>query len=95
MFAFAYGAFYGGVVALLPALVMDYFGGRNISAIIGIPYTSVPPGTLVGPGAAGFAFDLSHSSTLPVLVSVLGNVIAAGILLVLSRSQRTGNVAET
>lgn len=95
MFAFAYGAFYGGVVALLPALVMDYFGGRHISAIIGILYASVPPGTLVEPSAAGFAFDLSHSYTLPILMSVLGNVIAAGILLVRSRSQGTGNVAKT
>jgi MFS family permease len=95
VFAFAFGVFYGGVVALLPALVMDYFGGRNISAIIGILYTSVALGTLVGPSAAGFAFDVSHSYTLPILVSVLGNVIAAGIMLVLARSKGSGNAADT
>jgi len=39
-----------------PALVMDYFGGRNISSIIGILYTSIASGTLIGPLAAGFAF---------------------------------------
>lgn len=86
VFAFAYGAFYGGVVALLPALVMDYFGGRNISAIIGILYTSVAFGTLVGPSAAGFAFDLSGSYTLPILASILGNVIAAGVVFALARA---------
>ena len=32
-------AAYGGWVALLPAVVMDYFGGRNIGALIGILYT--------------------------------------------------------
>jgi OFA family oxalate/formate antiporter-like MFS transporter len=54
-FAFAYGVFYGGWVAILPAVVMDYFGGRNVSGIIGVLYTSVAFGTLIGPSA-----DLSH-----------------------------------
>jgi hypothetical protein len=27
--------FHGGYVAVLPALVMAYFGGRNVSSIIG------------------------------------------------------------
>jgi len=86
VFAFAYGVFYGGFVALAPALVMDYFGGRNISAIIGILYTSVALGTLIGPSAAGFAFDLNHSYMLPILVSVLCNVVAAGIVFMLARA---------
>jgi MFS family permease len=85
-FAFGYGVFYGGFVALLPALVMDYFGGRNVSGIIGILYTSVAFGTLVGPSAAGFAFDLSHSYTLPILASVCANIIAAGVVWVTSKS---------
>lgn len=78
-FAFAYGVFYGGWVALLPAVVMDYFGGRNVSGIIGVLYTSVAFGTLIGPSAAGFAFDISHSYTLPILASACANIIAAGI----------------
>jgi MFS family permease len=60
-FAFVFGVFYGGWVAVLPAVVMDYFGGRNVSGLIGILYTSVAFGTLVGPSAAGFIFDVSHS----------------------------------
>jgi OFA family oxalate/formate antiporter-like MFS transporter len=79
-FAFAYGVFYGGWVAVLPAVVMDCFGGRNVSAIIGILYTSVAFGTLIGPSAAGFVFDLSHSYTLPILAGVGANIIAAGIM---------------
>ncbi len=80
-FAFIFGVFYGGFVAILPALVMDYFGGRNVSGIIGVLYTSVAFGTLIGPSAAGFAFDLSHSYTLPILASVCANIIAAGIMV--------------
>jgi MFS family permease len=84
-FALAYGIIYGGWVALLPALVADYFGGRNISGIIGILYTSVAFGTLVGPSAAGYAFDVNHSYTLPILAGVCGNIIAAAIMAATSR----------
>lgn len=87
VFAFAYGVFYGGFVALLPALVMDYFGGRNIGAIIGVLYTSVAIGTLVGPSAAGFAFDLSRSYMLPIVASIGANLVAAGILLAMARQR--------
>ncbi len=79
-FAFVYGVFYGGWVAVLPAVVMDYFGGRNVSGLIGMLYTSVAFGTLVGPSAAGFAFDFSHSYTLPILLSAAANIIAAVIV---------------
>jgi MFS family permease len=79
-FALVYGVFYGGWVAVLPAVVMDYFGGRNVSGLIGILYTSVAFGTLVGPSAAGFAFDFSHSYMLPILLSAGANIVAAIIV---------------
>src|ERR1700732_782373 len=79
-FAFVYGVFYGGWVAVLPAVGMDYFGGRNVAGLIGILYTSVAFGTLVGPSAAGFAFDFSHSYTLPILLSAAANITAAIIV---------------
>ena len=85
-FALAYGVVYGGFVAVLPALVMDYFGGRNVSGIIGILYTSVALGTLVGPSATGFAFDLSHSYTLAILIGAGGNIIAACVMLRVSKA---------
>lgn len=85
-FALAYGVVYGGFVAVLPALVMDFFGGRNVSGIIGILYTSVALGTLVGPSAAGFAFDVSHSYTLPILIGAGGNLIAAGVVMAVAKS---------
>ena len=78
--------FYGGWVAVLPAVVMDYFGGRNVCGIIGILYTSVAFGTLIGPSAAGFAFDLSHSYTLPILASAAANIIAAMIVTMMVRA---------
>ena len=53
IFALLFGVFYGGWVAILPAVVMDHFGGRNVSSIIGILYTSVAIGTfIITPAAA-------------------------------------------
>ena len=86
VFAFVYGVFYGGWVAVLPAVVMDYFGGRNVSGIIGVLYTSVAFGTLIGPSAAGFAFDLSHSYELPIVASAATNVLAALIVAITPRA---------
>ena len=79
LFAFVYGILYGGWVAILPSVVMDCFGGRSISSIMGILFTSVAFGTLIGPTAAGFIFDLSHSYTLPILAGVAANLVACAI----------------
>jgi predicted MFS family arabinose efflux permease len=87
-FAFVYGVFYGGWVAVLPAVVMDHFGGRNVSGIIGILYTSVAFGTLIGPSAAGFAFDLTGNYTLPILASAAANILAAVIVALTFRNRR-------
>jgi MFS family permease len=79
-FALCYGIFYGGFVALAPAVLIDYFGARNAAGMIGVLYTSVAFGTLIGPTAAGFAYDVSHSFALPIAVSAGANFIAAAIL---------------
>lgn len=76
IFALLFGACYGGFVALVPALTADYFGGRNVSGIIGVLYTSVSFGTLIGPTLAGIAYDLSRSYTLPIVASAGVNLLA-------------------
>jgi MFS transporter, OFA family, oxalate/formate antiporter len=87
-FALVFGVFYGGWVAVLPAVVMDHFGSRNVSGIIGILYTSVAFGTLIGPTAVGFAFDVDHSYTLPILASAGANIVAA-VIVALQSGQST------
>ena len=88
-FALLYGVFYGGWVAVLPAVVMDDFGGRNVSGIIGILYTSVAFGTLIGPTAAGLIFDLNQSYAIAILVSACANVLAALIVTHSARPSRS------
>jgi MFS family permease len=84
-FALVFGIAYGGLVALLPAVVMDYFGSRNVGGLIGILYTSAGFGTLIGPAAAGFAFDFAHSYLTPILMSAICNVVASIVMAVASR----------
>ena len=83
VFALLFGVFYGGWVAVLPAVVTDRFGSHNVGSLIGILYTSVALGTLVGPAAAGWAFDVSGSYALPIAVAIGGNLIAAALVTVL------------
>jgi MFS family permease len=80
IFSVIFGLCYGGFVALIPALAVDYFGGRKAGSLLGILYTSVALGTLLGPTLAGVIFDWSKSYVLPITASIVTTVIA--VLLV-------------
>ena len=90
-FALLFGLFYGGWVALLPAVVADYFPGRNIGTVLGVLSLSIAFGTLIGPSAAGFAYDFSHSYTVPILASAASYIAAAAILALTSRAVAPAN----
>ena len=77
VYALIFGACYGGFVALIPALAVDYWGGRSAGGVIGILYTSVAVGTLLGPSLAGLAFDLTRSYTVPIAAGALCALVAA------------------
>lgn len=77
IFALWMGTCYGGFVALGPAVMADYFGARNVSGITGVLYSGVGVGTLAGPPAAGWAFDLWQVYTWPILACAIAGVIAA------------------
>ncbi len=70
-FALLYGVSYGGFVGTSPPLATDYFGPKAISGIIGVLYTGAGIGYLVGPLAAGAAYDLEKSYTLPIVIAVV------------------------
>ncbi len=66
-FAVCFGLCYGGIVSLLPPICMDLFGGRSLSAVIGVLYSGAAFGNLLGPVIAGAVFDRT-GSYLPVMV---------------------------
>ena len=69
VFALVFGTCYGGFVALAPALIVDYFGDRHASGLIGLSYTAVALGTLAGSPLAGYLFDFFQSYTVAIAVS--------------------------
>lgn len=83
VFAVAFGAFYGGFVALAPALTADYFGSRSISGIIGVLYSGVAVGTLLGPVLAGYAYDVAQSYTLPIAASAVAGLVSVFCIVIL------------
>lgn len=83
LFALFFGVFYGGYVALMPTIVMDLYGPRAVSGIIGLLYTGAGVGTLVGPWLAGVAFDSFGSYAVPIVVGAACSFAAAGAVWVL------------
>jgi len=88
IFAVLFGLFYGGYVALAPALAADYFGTKNVSGIIGLQYSGTAIGNLIGPVAAGFTFDLTQTYDLPIALSASTGFLAVAVILMLPSPDR-------
>jgi MFS family permease len=85
-FAIVFGVCYGAYVALLPTIVMDLYGGRAVSGIIGCLYTGCGLGVLLGPWLAGVAFDASGSYSVPIVGGALFSFAAAACVVILLQS---------
>jgi MFS family permease len=83
VFAVVFGICYGAYVALLPTIVMDLYGPRSVSGIIGCLYTGCGVGTLLGPWLAGVAFDAFGSYELPMLAGAVFSAGAAACVAIL------------
>ncbi|MEO0029382.1 MAG: putative MFS-type transporter YhjX [Pseudomonadota bacterium] len=70
LFAIWFGLSYGSIVSLLPAICMDLFGGKAVSAIIGTLYTGAALGNLLGPVVAGKVFDITQSYSLVIWITL-------------------------
>jgi len=93
LFAILFGAFYGGFVALAPTIIMDLYGPRAVSGIIGVLYTGPGLGTLVGPPLAGAAFDAFGSYDAPILTAAALSFAGAGMVWVLIRRRPASAMA--
>jgi len=81
LFAVAFGACYGAYVALVPTIVMDLYGQRAVSGIIGVLYTGAGLGTLVGPWLAGAAYDAFHTYGVSILAGAVLSFLAAACIV--------------
>ncbi|HZO04316.1 MAG TPA: MFS transporter [Burkholderiales bacterium] len=88
LFAIVFGICYGAYVALLPTIVMDLYGPRSVSGIIGCLYTGCGVGTLIGPWLAGAAYDAWGSYHLPIAAGALFSFAAAACVWPLMHGKR-------
>lgn len=70
LFALWFGLSYGSIVSLLPAICMDYFGGKSVASVVGTLYSGAALGNLLGPVLAGAVFD--HSGHYLGVMAVCG-----------------------
>jgi MFS family permease len=89
LFAIVFGACYGAYVALVPTIVMDLYGPRSLSSIIGCLYTGAGIGTLLGPWLAGVAYDSLGSYHLPIAAGALFSFAAAACVVILVKNKQT------
>jgi MFS family permease len=89
LFAIVFGACYGAYVALVPTIVMDLYGPRSLSSIIGFLYTGAGIGTLLGPWLAGVAYDSLGSYHLPIAAGALFSFAAAACVVILVKNKQT------
>ncbi|MGH8688516.1 MAG: MFS transporter [Burkholderiales bacterium] len=85
VFAFVFGTFYGGYVALAPTVCMDLFGPRALSSIIGCLYTAAGVGTLIGPTFAGATYDATGRYDISILACAALCFAAAGLAVATRR----------
>jgi MFS family permease len=88
LFAVVFGACYGAYVALLPTIVMDLYGPRSVSGIIGCLYTGCGVGTLLGPWLAGAAYDTMGSYQLPIAAGAFFSFASAACVLPLLHGKK-------
>ena len=61
VFAAALGLGYGLRIALMPAVLIELFGVRNLGAILGVFFTASGVSAILGPPLAGFIIDATGS----------------------------------
>lgn len=89
IFALWFGLSYGSIVSLLPAICMDYFGGRSVASVVGTLYSGAAFGNLLGPVLAGAVFD--HSGHYLGVMAVCG-VLSLSATWASRQMKRSGQV---
>ena len=79
-FAAFFGFSYGGLSALFPSIVGDYFGRLKAASVIGAIFTIAGVAAAFGPIVGGYIHDLTHSYKLAFLLGALTNLLALFLL---------------
>jgi MFS transporter, OFA family, oxalate/formate antiporter len=86
--AAVFGFSYGGVTALFPALLGDFFGRLAIGAIVGFIFALAGSPAAFGPLIAGYMYDATKSYHAAFVLSAILNLAALLLLLALKKPRR-------
>ena len=89
LFSLWFGTTYGASIAIMPALLADYFNGPKLSSVVGLQYTSAAFGALLGPIAAGYLFDTKGNYSFALVLSAIVCLIAAVVLAIDFEKKKT------
>ncbi len=87
--AAVFGFSYGGVTALFPALIGDFFGRIAIGAIVGFIFALAGSPAAFGPFIAGYMYDATKNYDSAFLLGASLNLVALALLFVLKKPTRT------
>ena len=83
-----FGLSYGGVTALFPAIIGDFFGRLSVGAIAGFIFAVSGAPAAFGPLIAGYVYTVTGSYSFAFLFSAALNVIAFALLFFLKKPRR-------
>ena len=86
--AAVFGFSYGGVTALFPALIGDFFGRAEVGAIVGFIFALAGSPAAFGPLIAGYMYDTTHSYNTSFELSAVLNLAALLFLLLLKKPEK-------
>ena len=76
-----FGISYGGVTALFPALVGDFFGRFAVGEIVGFVFALAGAPAAIGPLIAGYLFDFTGSYRLAFEMGAALNLVALSLVV--------------
>ena len=83
-----FGLSYGGVTALFPAIIGDFFGRLSVGAIAGFIFAISGAPAAFGPLIAGYLYTITGSYSLAFIFSAALNFVAFALLFLLKKPRR-------
>lgn len=82
IFSALFGFSYGGVSAIFPAIVGDYFGRLKAASVIGAIFTLAGISAAIGPWAGGYIYDATQAHHFSFLLGAITNIVALFLLFI-------------
>jgi MFS family permease len=83
-----FGLSYGGITALFPAIIGDFFGRLSVGAIAGFIFAVSGAPAAFGPLIAGWGYTVTGSYNLAFIFSAALNFVAFALLFLLQKPRR-------